>query len=127
MASLLMTSSRLLRPRLRTFIISSSVLLIKSSTVLMLARLRQLKLRTLRSSSSMVSSSTLSRWVSAFSTTVDLEPTISLRSVNRVKWSQRIFAPRLTASRAEMVESVQTSMVSLSKSVMFPTRVFSTV
>src|SRR5699024_10476078 len=48
-ASLLMTSSRDLRPRLRTFIISSSVLEIRSSTVLMLARLRQLKLRTERS------------------------------------------------------------------------------
>ena len=41
-ASLLMTSSRDLRPRLRTFIISSSVLEIRSSTVLMLARFRQL-------------------------------------------------------------------------------------
>ena len=45
-SSLPMTSSRDLRPRLRTFIISSSVLEIRSATVLMLARLRQLKLRT---------------------------------------------------------------------------------
>src|SRR5699024_1632221 len=77
MDSLLMTSSRDLRPRFRTFIISSSVLEIRSSTVLMLARLRQLKLRTERSSSSMVISSTLSRWASAFSTTVCLLPTFS--------------------------------------------------
>ncbi|CAN4007011.1 DUF3796 domain-containing protein, partial [Dysosmobacter welbionis] len=120
------TSSRDLRPRLRTFIISSSVLEIKSSTVLMLARLRQLKLRTERSSSSMVSSSTLSRWASAFSTTVGLLPTFSERSVNSVKWSHRIFAPKDTASRAEMVPSVQTSSVSLSKSLEAPTRVGST-
>ena len=39
MASLLITSSRDFRPRLRTFIISSSVLEIRSSTVLMLALL----------------------------------------------------------------------------------------
>ena len=37
------TSSKDFLPRLRTFIISSSDLLIKSSTVLMPARLRQLK------------------------------------------------------------------------------------
>ena len=127
MDSLLITSSRDFRPRLRTFIISSSVLEIKSSTVLMLARLRQLKLRTLRSSSSMVISKTLSRCVSPFSTTVGLLPTFSERSVNNVKWSQRILAPRDTASRAEMVPSVQTSSVSLSKSLDVPTRVGSTV
>ena len=33
---------------------------------------------------------------------------------NSVRWSDKIFAPRLTASLAEMVESVQTSSVSLS-------------
>ncbi len=37
------TSSKDLRPKLRTFIISSSDLLIKSSTVLIPARFRQLK------------------------------------------------------------------------------------
>ena len=46
-------------PRLRTFIISSSVLLIRSSTVLMPALFRQLKLRTEKSSSSMVMLSTV--------------------------------------------------------------------
>ena len=52
--SLEITSSKDFFPRLRTFIISSSDLLIKSSTVLMPARLRQLNERTDRSSSSMV-------------------------------------------------------------------------
>ena len=85
MASLLITSSRDFRPRLRTFIISSSVLEIRSSTVLMLARLRQLKLLTDRSSSSMVISSTLSRMSGDFSTTVDLLPMVSLRSVKSIK------------------------------------------
>ena len=40
-SSFAMTSSRLLRPRLRTFIISSSLLLTRSSTVLIPARNKQ--------------------------------------------------------------------------------------
>ena len=79
-----------------------------------MARLRQLKLRTDRSSSSMVSSSILSLESVAFSTTVDLSPSVSDRSVNRAKWSHRILAAKDTASRAVMVVSVQTSSVSLS-------------
>ena len=53
-SSFFCTSSRDFLPMLRTFIMSSPVLLIRSATVLMLARFRQLKLRTDRSSSSMV-------------------------------------------------------------------------
>ena len=56
---------------LRTFIISSPVLLIRSATVLMLALFRQLKLRTDRSSSSMVMDSLVSGRSVTFSTTVE--------------------------------------------------------
>ena len=55
----------------------------------------------------MVISSTLSRWASAFSTTVGLLPTLSERSVNKVKWSHRILAPRETASRAQTGQTAQ--------------------
>ena len=57
---------------------------------------------------------TLSRWVSAFSTTVERLPMVSDRSVNRVKWSHRMRAPKETASLASMVPLVHTSRVSLS-------------
>src|SRR5690606_23127632 len=56
-ASFSFTSCRDFLPRLRTFIMSSSVRRISSSTVLIPARLRQLYDRTERSSSSMVISS----------------------------------------------------------------------
>ena len=59
--------------------------------------------------------------------TVEPVLTVSDRVVNTVRWSERILAPRDTASLAEMVESVQTSRVSLSKSVLSPTRQGSTV
>ena len=81
---------------------------------MMLARFRQLKLRTDRSSSSMVMDSLASGRSVVFSTTVEEVPTESDRLVNTVRWSDRIFAPRETASLAVMVESVQTSKVSLS-------------
>ena len=69
----------------RTFIMSSPVLEIRSSTLLMLARFRQLKLRTERSSSSIVSSSTLDFFGASFSTTMDLLDTAWLRSVKSVR------------------------------------------
>ena len=78
------------------------------------------------SSSSMVMDSLVSGLLETFSTTVEPVLTVSDRLVNTVRWSERILAPRHTASLAEMVESVQTSRVSLSKSVFSPTRVGST-
>ena len=65
--SLSKTSSRDLRPRLRTFIISSGVLLTSSATVLIPALLRQLYERTESSSSSILISTALVPAVSGFS------------------------------------------------------------
>ena len=61
------TSSNDLRPKLRTFIISSDVRFVNSSTVLMPARFRQLYERTDNSNSSMLISSTFSFSSSSFS------------------------------------------------------------
>ena len=61
------TSSRDLRPRLRTFIMSSGVLFVSSSTVLMPALFRQLYERTESSNSSMLISRTFSFSSSSFS------------------------------------------------------------
>jgi len=94
--------------------------------VFIFTRFKQLKLLTDKSSSSIVISSTLSFWDSAFSTTVGVSPIISDKSVNSVKWSHNIFDPKDTASLADIVLSVCSSRVSLSKSVTLPTRVFST-
>src|SRR5699024_7636863 len=55
-------------PKLRTFIISGSDLLVSSSTVLIPARFKQLYERTDKSSSSTVISSIFSFFVSSFST-----------------------------------------------------------
>ena len=47
--------------------------------------------------------------------------------VNRLNWLTRISAARLSASSGVTVPSVSISIVSLSKLVIWPTRVFSTV
>ena len=117
------TSSRDLRPRLRTFIISSSDLLIRSSTVLIPARLRQLNERTERSSSSIVISRTFSLPLSSFSTIISALLPLSERSTKRLRWSVRTLAASETASCALITPLVHTSRVSLSKSMLWPTRV----
>ena len=100
------TSSSDLRPRLRTFIISSEVRLQSSSTVLMPARFKQLYVRTDYSNSSMFISRTFSFSLSSFSIMTSAVFALSDRSIKRLKCSLRTFAARLTASSASKVPLV---------------------
>ena len=113
-ASLAITSSSDFLPRFLTFIISPSDLLAKSSTVLIPARFKQLNERTDKSSSSIVSSKTLSFLSSLFSTIISLCLISSVKSMNKLIWSLRIFALSDSASSGVIVPSDQSSKESLS-------------
>ncbi len=90
------------------------------------ARFKQLYERTERSSSSIVISKIFSFLSSSFSTMISTSDTWSVRLMNCERYSLMIFAASDTASSAPMLPFVETSSVSLSKSVIWPTRVFST-
>ncbi|CVY86419.1 Uncharacterised protein [Streptococcus pneumoniae] len=124
--SLSFTSSKLLRPRFRTFIISASDFSVKSCTVLIPARFKQLYERTDKSSSSIVRSKIRSSdSVSAsFITSVDLA--ISVRFVNKSRCSVKIRAESPKASSGIIVPFVKISRVNLSKPSLLPTRAGST-
>src|SRR5690606_18352547 len=90
-ASFSVTSCSDFFPRLRTFIMSSSVRRVNSSTVLMPARFRQLYERTDRSSSSMVISKMRLRSSTSFSTSTSTSSVASVKPMKRGKCSVRIF------------------------------------